>query len=72
MSEIEEWESEGGAVDHSPGVVMVLPESALEDEEIRKLVQEAKRERVEVRVVSEAAWKGWITMIDAFDDLSEA
>ncbi len=70
MSDIENWESEGGSVDHSPGVVMVLPQSALEDEEIRELVREAKRERVRIQVVNEHTWRGWLRMIDAMEDFN--
>ncbi len=70
-NEIADWESEGGAIDPSPGVVMVLPKGSLDDPEFMALVREAKRERVRVEVVSEETWRGWLRMFEAMDELKD-
>lgn len=69
MSEIEDWESEGGAIDHSPGVVLVISQSEYErnDSEMQELIKDMRRERVRIMIVSDQYWESFKHLIEIGD-----
>lgn len=69
MSEIEDWESEGGAIDPSPGVVLVISQSeyARNDLEMQELIKDMRRERVRIMVVSDQYWESFKHLIEIED-----
>lgn len=69
--EISDWETEGGAVDFSPSVVLVVPQSSLDDKDVRDLIAESRRERVRVQIVPDSEWKSWQLIFEAMDKEQE-
>lgn len=69
MSEIEDWESEGGAIDHSSGVVLVISQSEYErnDPEMQELIKDMRRERVRIMIVSDQYWESFKHLIEIGD-----
>lgn len=69
MSAIENWESEGGAIDHSPGVVLVIPQGEYErdDSEMQELIKDMRRERVKIMVVSDQYWESFKHLLEVED-----
>lgn len=69
MSHLEDWESEGGAIDPSPGVVMVIPQGEYErnDPEMQELIKDMRRERVRIMIVPDQYWESFKHLLEVED-----